>query len=96
MSKTDDLTCKVSFSHVYIVVSMYVYNTRFTSKTPPAESAFIRPTHALSIKLICRDSGTGEFWEIFKSIILSQDEKHQNTLWQLYAMGSSFDGEYSQ
>ena len=27
---------------------------------------------------------------------LSQDAKHQNTLWQLHAMGSLFDGKCSQ
>ena len=66
---------------------------------------FIMLTHALWIKLICRDAGTVMFLWILRNCqkhywpppvsASSQHAKHQNTLWQLHAMGSMLDGKYS-
>ena len=70
--------------------------TTFFYRTPPvAASTFIRSTHALWIKLIFRDSGA-DMITSSGCFFLSQDAKHQNTLWQLHAMNSLFDGKYSQ
>ena len=73
-----------------------------------ATSAFIRLTHALWIKLICRNLGTSNFPVNFAKFLktllttsgccffLSQDTKYQNALLQLHAKGLSFDSKYSQ